>query len=179
MINNQTRYGNTRKKNLSLTESGHDQIETYAQAHGLTFSAAIETLALIGMEADLSALLIPLINDSVEKGMQRNFNRMAKVTIMAAAESAMAHDLTTMLLLQIVRQEAVRHPEDFEDRMPVSLDKKETLDARIRALYNQMRRLARQRQRRLLKQPLRDLLTQLDGESLDIVAVDGEEDGDA
>jgi hypothetical protein len=126
------------------------------------------------MEADLTALLISLINDSVEKGMQRNFNRMAKLTMMAAAESAMAHDLTTMLLLQIVRQEAVRHPEDFEDRMPVSLDKKETLDARIRALYNQMRRLARQRQRRLLKQPLRDLLTQLDGESLDIVAIDEE-----
>ena len=174
MINNQTRYGNTRKKNLSLTEAGHDQIDTYAQAHGLTFSAAIETLALIGMEADLSALLIPLINTSVEKGMQRNFNRIAKLTMMAAAESAMAHDLTTMLLLQTVRQEAVQHPEDFEDRMPVSLDKKETQDARIRAIYNQMRRLARQRQRRLLKQPLRDLLTQLDGESIDIAVVDEE-----
>ena len=37
----------------------------------------------------------------------------------------MAHDLTTMLLLQTVRQEAVRHPEDFEDRIPVSRDKNE------------------------------------------------------
>ena len=174
MINSQTRYGNTRKKNLTLTIAGHDQIDTYAQAHGLTFSAAIETLALIGMEADLSTLLIPLINDSVEKGMQRNFNRMAKLTILAAAESAMAHDLTTMLLLQMVRQEAVRHPEDFEGRIPVSHDKDKPLDSRIRGLYDQMRQLAKQRQRRLLKQSLRDLLARLDGERLDIAAVDEE-----
>lgn len=174
MINTQTRYGNTRKKNLTLTEAGHDQIETYAQAHGLSFSAAIETLALIGMEADLSALLIPLINTSVEKGMQRHFNRMAKLAILAAAEAAMAHDLTTMLLLQMVRQEAVRHPDDFEARIPVSHDKGEPLDARIREMYNQMRHLARQRQRRLLQQSLRDLLARLDGEELDIADLDEE-----
>ncbi len=176
MINSQTRYGNTRKKNLTLTIAGHDQIDTYAQAHSLTFSAAIETLALIGMEADLTALLIPLINTSVEKGMKRHFNRIAKLTILAAAESAMAHDLTTMLLLQTIRQEAVLHPDDFESRLPVSRDKKEALDSRIRDMYNQMRRLARQRQRRLLKRSLRELLTQLDGKSLDIATVDEEAD---
>lgn len=177
MINTQTRYGNTRKKNLTLTIAGHDQIDTYAQAHSLTFSAAIETLALIGMEADLSTLLIPLINDSVEKGMQRNFNRMAKLTILAAAESAMAHDLTTMLLLQMVRQEAVHHPEDFETRIPVSHNRKDSLDSRIREMYNRMRRVARQRQRRLLRQSLRDLLARLDGDGLDIATVE-EEVGD-
>lgn len=172
MINKQTRYGNTRKKNLTLTEEGHDQIETYAQAHDLTFSAAIEALALIGMKADLSALLIPLINTSVEKGMTRHFNRMAKLTILAAAEAAMAHDLTTMLLLQTVRQEAVHHPDDFESRIPVSRDREGTLDARIRKMYNQMRHVARQRQRRLLQQSLRDLLARLDGEELDIADSD-------
>ncbi|MCA9936741.1 MAG: hypothetical protein KC415_22555, partial [Anaerolineales bacterium] len=133
-----------------------------------TFSAAIETLALIGMEADLTALLIPLIDNSVEKGLKRNFNRLAKLTILAAAESAMAHDLTTMLLLQTVRQEAVRHPQDFETRIPVSLDRKKQLDARIRGMYNQMRQLARQRQQKLLQQSLRDLLNRLDGNELDI-----------
>jgi hypothetical protein len=177
MINKQTRYGNTRKKNLTLTEEGHDQIETYAQAHDLTFSAAIETLALIGMKADLSALLIPLINTSVEKGMTRHFNRMAKLTILAAAEAAMAHDLATMLLLQTVRQEAVQHPDDFETRIPVSPNQEEPLDARIRQMYNRMRQLARQRQRRLLRQSLRDLLARLDSDTLDIASLD-EEGGD-
>ncbi len=124
----------------------------------MSFSAAIETLALIGMKADLSALLTPLINSSVEKGLQRHFNRLAKLSLLAAAEAAMAHDVSTMLLLQTVRQEAVRHPADFEERIPVSHDKKDALDARIRALYNRMRRLARQRQQRLLKRPLTKLL---------------------
>jgi hypothetical protein len=83
-----------------------------------------------------------------------------------------------MLLLQTIRQEAVRHSEDFETRLPVSRDKKDTLDSRIRDMYNQMRRLARQRQRRLLKRSLRELLAQLDGESLDIAAAN-EEAGNA
>ena len=162
---------------ISCGDAGREAASTAATDQESSMQQRLNKYTTFRLEADLSALLIPLINSSVEKGMQRNFNRMAKLTMMAAAESAMAHDLTTMLLLQTVRQEAVRYPEDFEARMPVSLDKKETLDARIRALYNQMRRLARQRQRRLLKQPLRDLLTQLDGHSLDIVAVD-EEGGD-
>lgn len=178
MLNVQDRSGSTRKKTITLTDAGREQIQAFADAHQMTFSAAIETLALIGMDADLTALLIPLIDNSVTKGLQRQFNRIAKLGLLAAAESAMAHDLTTMLLLQTVRQEAVRHPEDFETRLPVTYDKKKTLDSRIRKMYDQMRHLARQRQRRLLQRSLRDLLTQLDGESLDIVALDEEEVGD-
>ena len=162
------RYGNTRKKNLTLTLEGHDQINTYAQAHGLTFSAAIETLALIGMEADISSLLIPLINDSVEKGLRRHFNRLAKLSLLAAAEAAMAHDLTTMMLLQLIRHEAATNPANFEEVMQVSHDGEETLDGRIRAFYGEMRHLARHRQRRLLKKPLRELMARLDGDALDI-----------
>ncbi|KAA3664778.1 MAG: hypothetical protein DWQ04_03985 [Chloroflexi bacterium] len=174
MLNVQHRSGVTHKKTITLTDAGREQIQTFSDAHKMTFSAAIETLALIGMEADLTALLIPLINNSVEKGLQRNFNRMAKLTILAAAEAAMAHDLTTMLLLQTVRQEAVSHPEDFETRIPVSRDRKQQPDARIREMYNQMRRLARQRQRKLLQQSLRDLLNRLDGSELDIADSDEE-----
>ncbi|MFQ5419426.1 MAG: hypothetical protein ACE5EY_03580 [Anaerolineae bacterium] len=178
MKNSQNRYGKTRKKNLTLTQDGHDQIETYAQAHGLTFSAAIESLALIGMKADLSALLIPLINTSVEKGMQRHFNRMAKLTLLAATEAAMAHDLVTMLLLQFVRQEAVAHPHNFEEVIQVSHDPGHELDGRIRAIYQEMRRLARQRQRRLMQQSLRQLLARLDGDELEMVAATEEESND-
>jgi len=162
------RYGNTRKKNLTLTLESHDQINTYAQAHGLTFSTAIETLALMGMEADISSLLIPLINDSVKKGLERHFNRMAKLSLLAAAEAAMAHDLVTMMLLQLVRHEAASHPANFEEVMQVSHESDETLDGRIRAFYGEMRHLARNRQRRLLKKPLRELMAHLDGDALGI-----------
>ncbi len=174
MLNVQNRSGSTRKKTITLTDAGRAQIQTFADAHQMTFSAAIETLALIGMDADLTALLIPLINNSVEKGLQRQFNRMAKLTILAAAEAAMAHDLTTMMLLQTVRQEAVQHPHNFEKVMQVNHDLETTVDGRIRAFYQEMRRLAKQRQQRVLKQPLQELLSRFAGD--DLHGVDDQEE---
>jgi len=155
-----TRYRNTRKKTISLTNEGHDQLKQYADVHGLSFSAAIETLSLVGMKADLTQLLVPLLNDIVAAGLARNFNRLAKLSIQAAAESAMTHDLTAMLLLQLIRQEAERHPADFEDRFAVSHDPTLQPDFRIREVYNHMRHMARKRQKRLMSQPLQQLLEQ-------------------
>jgi hypothetical protein len=169
MLNVQERSGSTRKKTITLTDAGREQIQAFAKKHQMTFSAAIETLALIGMEADLTALLIPLVNNSVERGMQRQFNRIAKLGLLAAAEAAMAHDLTTMLLLQQIRQEAVNHPQDFEKIMEVGQGDRTTQDGRIRAVYKDVRTVARDRQRALLKKPLRELVFQLQGEAVDVV----------
>ena len=161
MLNNRSRYGKTQRKTVTLTKKGHGQIQAFAQAHEMSFSASLETLALIGMKADLTTLLFPLLQEVVDKALQRNFNRLAKLSLLAAAESAMAHDLSTMLLLQIVRQEAVRHPQDFENWLGVSYSPDDSLDARIRAIYDEMRQMARKRQQRVLKQPLHDILSQL------------------
>ncbi len=160
MLRINSRYRNTRKKTISLTNEGHDQLKQYADAHGLSFSAAIETLSLVGMKADLTQLLVPLLNDIVAAGLARNFNRLAKLTIQAAAESAKTHDLTSMLLLQFIRQEAERHPEDFEDHLAISHDPTVQPDFRIREVYNHIRHLARKRQKRLMSQPLLQLLAQ-------------------
>ncbi len=65
---------------ITLTKTGREQIQQFADAHGMKFSATIETLALIGMKADLTALLIPLLRKVVDKVMQRNFNRIAKLS---------------------------------------------------------------------------------------------------
>jgi hypothetical protein len=170
MLNVQERSGSTRKKTITLTDDGRAQIQTFAKQHQMTFSAAIETLALIGMEADLSTLLIPLIHSSVERGMTRQFNRIAKLGLLAAAEASMAHDLTTMLLLQQIRQEAATHPQNFEEVMQVGQGNHTTQDGRIRAVYKDMRTVARGRQRALLRKPLRELVTQLQGEDVDVVA---------
>lgn len=161
MKNIKPRVGETHNKTITLTDAGREQIQTYASTHNMSFSAAIETLALLGMEADLTVLLVPLLKETVEKALQRNFNRLAKLSLLGAAEAAMTHDLATMLLLQVVRQEAVRHPADFEVRMGVSYEPADQPDARIRALYDHMRQIARQRQQRLLKRPLADLVADL------------------
>jgi hypothetical protein len=49
------------KNMISLSDHGRAQIQAFADAHNMTFSAAIESLALIGMNADLTALLVPLL----------------------------------------------------------------------------------------------------------------------
>ncbi|MCL4267859.1 MAG: hypothetical protein KJ069_32130 [Anaerolineae bacterium] len=174
MFSPQTRTGETNKKTITLTDGGREQIQYFADAHGMTFSATIETLALIGMNADLTALLIPLLREVVDKAMQRNFNRIAKLSLISAAEAAMAHDLTTMLLLQFIRQEALANPDDFEEVMRVSYDPDDELDARMRALYQEARQLAHTRQQRLLKIPLQELVVRLAG----LTEADEEEETD-
>lgn len=178
MIEIQERSGATRKKTITLTDAGRDQIQAFAHQHQITFSAAIEALALIGMEADLSTLLIPLLQSSVDRGMQRQFNRIAKLGLLAAAEAAMAHELTTMLVLQQIRQEAVAHPQNFEAKMAVGYGDTTTLDGRIRAIYQEMRAVARERQQTLLKQPLQELVTQLQTDSADMVSEEKGVDSD-
>lgn len=163
MFDAQPRYGRTGKKMITLTHTGREQIQRFADAHGMNFSATIESLALIGMEADVTALLVPLLQEVVDKALQRNFNRLAKLSLLAAAEAAMAHDLATMLLLQFIRREAYVHPTDFEKRMLVSYEPEDLLDARIRQMYNQARQVARTRQQRVLKKPLAGLVAQLAG----------------
>lgn len=161
MIPNQTRTSEKRKKTITLTNSGREQIQAFADTNHMTFSAAIETLALISMEADLTVLLVPLLQETVAKALQRNFNRFAKLTLLAAAEASMTHNLSRMLLLQMVRQEAVHYPEDFETRLGVSYDPADQPDARIRELYNHLQQLARKQQQQALKRPLAQLVKEL------------------
>jgi len=157
----QRRYGNTRKKMISLTHEGREQIQRFADVQEMNFSATIETLALIGMKSDLAKTLIPLLREVVDKAIQRNFNRIAKLSLIGAAEATMAHELSTMLLLQFIRSEAYAHPEDFEERIPVSHVEEDLLDARIRQMYSEARGVARTRQQRVLKTPLRALIFHL------------------
>ena len=161
MLNTQTRYGRTNKKMISLTDEGRAQIQQFADTHGMSFSATIETLALIGMKADLANLLVPLLREVVNKAIQRNFNRMAKLSLIGAAEAAMAHDLAALLLMQSIRREAYAYPDDFETRMLVSYEPEDLLDARIRQMYGEARQVARTRQQRVLKTSLADLVERL------------------
>ena len=58
------------------------------------------------------------------------------------------------------RQEAEQHPEAFEERFAVSHDATVQPDFRIREVYNHMRHMARKRQKRLMGQPLQQLVEQ-------------------
>jgi hypothetical protein len=161
MLNTHKRYGRTNKKMISLTDDGREQIQRFAEAHGMSFSAAIESLALTGMNADLTHLLVPLLREVVNKALQRNFNRIAKLSLIGAAEGAMAHELASMLLMQFIRREAHEHADDFEMRLLVSYEPEDILDARIRHAFRDARKVARNRQQRALKTHLAELVTRL------------------
>lgn len=92
----------------------------YADGHDMSFSATVESLALIGMEDDLTKLSIALLGKVIRKALQPNLNRMVKLGLRDVAESAMAHDPDAMLLLQVVGLEAYRQADGFEDPMSSS-----------------------------------------------------------
>lgn len=158
----QERYGVTRRKNITITESSHRQIEEWAEANGAYFSVAIETLALIGLGVEDAALLPRLVENTVERVFQRQFHRLAKllaVTAIAAAESNLKVDA---LLLQVIRREAEADPERFVQNMTVSSDPAERRDARIRKMRDDMKAMTHTQAVAQLKPSLEDVLLLLD-----------------
>jgi hypothetical protein len=158
----QERYGVTRRKNITITGSAHQQIEEWAETNGAYFSVAIETLALIGLGIQDAALLPRLVENTVERVFQRQFHRLAKllaVTAIAAAETNLKVDA---MLLQLIRREAAADPERFVQNMTVSSDPAERLDARIRQMRDDMKAMTHAQALAQLKASLEDVLLLLD-----------------
>lgn len=158
----QERYGVTRRKNITITESSHRQIEAWAEENGAYFSVAIETLALIGLGVEDAALLPRLVGNTVERVFQRQFHRLAKllaVTAIAAAESNLKADA---LLLQLIRREAAADPDRFVQNMTVSSDPAQRTDARIRQMRDDMKAMIHAQAVAQLKPSLKDVLLLLD-----------------
>lgn len=60
-----------------MTEFGREKIEAWAQANGLNFSAASETLALLGLDDERSSYAIPALRATTLQGIRLSFNRIA------------------------------------------------------------------------------------------------------
>jgi len=123
----------TYSKHIMLTEFGRQKIEEWAQHHDINFSAAIETLALMGLDDERSSYAIPALRATTLQGIKLSFNRIARLLSSIAMESAVARTMTEGVMLQLVREQAVAYPDDFEKRMRVSRDGRFPLDTRIRA----------------------------------------------
>ena len=162
------RYGLTRKKNITITESAHDQIEAWAQANNCYFSVAIETLALIGMGNEDATLLPRLVENAVERILNWQFHRMAKLLSMTALSAAEANLKVDALLLQLIRQEASADADHFVANMTVSSDPVDRRARRIRRMRDDIRALAHQQALEQLKRPLE----QID----DLLSPDGDEE---
>lgn len=100
------RLPNTERVQVRLTATARDKIRLWAEDNQVSFSAAIEALALTGLQSEQADILVPLLHSTVQTAFQRQFNRFAKLTSFAAIEAGVSHQLLRFLLLQLIRETA-------------------------------------------------------------------------
>jgi hypothetical protein len=163
------RYGRTQKKTLTLTREAIEAIEAWSEAHDLYFSVAIETLAMVGLGRRSVETLPRLVTNLLERTLNRQFNRFAKLLSLAAIAAEEANWKADALLLQHIWREARQDPEGFMDNMTVSVDPADRPAAQTRRLRDQLRKDAHEEAVQRLKQPLaaNDVLLERDGEEPD------------
>jgi len=100
--NRADRYGKTERKNLTLTIETIEVVQAYADRHGLYFSVAIETLALMGLGHTTAESLPRLVASLLERALNRQFNRFAKLLSYAVIAAEKINYKTDVLLLQTI-----------------------------------------------------------------------------
>ena len=134
------RLSATRPKCITLTEPGRERIEAYADEQGLNFSAAIEMLALHGLEDEGMYYLVPALRAVALQGVRLAFNRMASLLSDIAIEAAAARTMSDAVMLQLIREMAVEYPDDFVARMIVQRgERRNSVDGRVRAFHEQVK----------------------------------------
>lgn len=101
-------------KNCTLSVTAIEYIKTYAQAHGMNFSRAIEGLALLAIEDKQTEGLIALLQETIRIEVSRQYNRMAKIAVQAALEAGSAKEMTQTIYWWVLLQEY----EDYVDTLP-------------------------------------------------------------
>jgi len=81
---------NTTRKSIRLTDDGRARVQAWADEQGVSFSAAIESMALIGLGEDISIAFAPLMVSAVRFEIQRQMNRLATIAARGAIESGAA-----------------------------------------------------------------------------------------
>jgi hypothetical protein len=144
----------TYSKHITLTEFGREKIDAWAQANGINFSAAIETLALMGLEDERSSYAIPALRATTLQGIRLAFNRIARLLSAIAVEAAASRTMSEGVMLQLIRELATDYPDDFAAMMRVSRDGRDLLHGRIRAFHEDIKASAEQDAIRRLKKPV-------------------------
>lgn len=136
--NRADRYGKTERKNLTLTIETIEVVQAYADRHGLYFSVAIETLALMGLGHTTAESLPRLVASLLERALNRQFNRFAKLLSYAVIAAEEINYKTDVLLLQTIWREARLDPEHFAENMGVSNDPGQQPDALARQIRDDL-----------------------------------------
>lgn len=154
--NREDRYGKTERKHLTLTTEAVAAVQAYADRHGLYFSVAMETLALMGLGQKTAETLPRLVTNLLERAFRRQFNRFAKLLSLTAIAAEEVNYKTDVLLLQTIWREARLDPDNFVARMQVSTDPQAQPDALTRQVRAELSAAAHESAVARLKKPLRE-----------------------
>ena len=155
------RSGKSFPKHVKLTEFGRSQIEAWAQTNNVNFSAAIETLALMGLDDQRADYAIPALRATTLQGLQLAFSRLARLLSIIAMDAAASRMTNEAILLQLIRELAEQHPDDFEARMRVPRDSRLQRDSRIRRFHDNIKQQLADEATARLRQPVSDFETLL------------------
>lgn len=153
----EARYGVTRRKHITITQEGQNQIARWAAEQGLNFSSAIESLALLGMGTKEAVTLPALTSSLLERIVHRQFNRFAHLLSQATIAAESANWKADYILLQLIRQEAKTDPTRFVQNMAVSTDPQDLVASRIRKMRDEVAAAAQKAAIQLHKKRIQDL----------------------
>lgn len=132
--NREERYGKTERKHVSLMAETVEVVQEYADRHGLYFSVAVESLVLLGLKQAPAETLPRLVANMLERALNRQFNRFAKLIAYAAISAEEVNYKTDVLLLQAIWREAQLDPANFIEKMQVSTDPQDQPDQLVRQI---------------------------------------------
>ena len=93
-------------KKVLLTTDGVALIDQWAQQHDVSFSAAIETLARVGLGLPTTEAFAPVMISTIRRAVDAGSDRLARMLAYAVVEAGMAQRLTAALLCQLAPAEA-------------------------------------------------------------------------
>ncbi len=103
----------TERKTVRLTPEFRERVQAWADQQGVSFSSALETLALLGMGDAPQLAVMPMVIFAMREEVQRQANRLASLSVTAAVESAVTTRLVSNLILE---RERSRDPERGRER---------------------------------------------------------------
>lgn len=96
-----SRRTNTAPKRIWLTDETRQAVQQWADQNGVSFSAALETLARLGLGQSPAEALSPVVISTVRTEIQRQLHRLASLLASTALEAGMASRLAGASLKQL------------------------------------------------------------------------------
>ncbi len=157
------RLESTNRKQVRLTVQGEAQIQAWATEQGLTFSAAIEALALKALEEwdEEAQWQLGVLRSFALKTLNAGFDRLARLLLVMVYDVRYCKLMLETITLQIVRQTAELHPRDFDEVIQVSTDRRKSPDAQIRQTYTEWKEWVQMESKRDVRKAIRQALLEL------------------